>query len=147
MKKTLLLALIALVFANCSSDDDALNNPYLPDYAFNTGNLINTNLPQYNSLKFPGNYITLNNPYGINGVVLYYIGGTNYTAFELSDPNHALTNCSHLTVNGIIASCSCDDGNTYNIINGNPESGTIGGYALKPYYVEVNGSIIRVYNN
>lgn len=147
MRKILILALGVLLFTNCSSSDDVQNNPNLPDYSFNTGTLINTNLPQFNSLKFPGNFITLDDPYGINGIVLYYLGGNSYTAFELSDPNHVLTDCSRLTVNGIIASCNCDDGNAYNIVNGYPEDGTNGGYALKPYFVEVSGSIIRVYNN
>ncbi len=133
--------------ANCSSDDNVINNPNIPNYSFDTGNLINTNLPQYNSLKFAGNSITLDNPYGYNGLVLYYAGNNQYSAFELSDPNHQITNCSKLTVEGVIATCNCDDGNSYDILTGSPASGTTGGYTLKPYFVEVNGAIIRVYNN
>ncbi|WP_038532296.1 hypothetical protein [Formosa agariphila] len=146
MKKLFFIALTVLMMVNCTSDDSALYNPNLPDYSFDTGTLINTNLPLYNQLNFAGNYITLDSPYGINGLVLYYLGGTQYVAYELSDPNHPITTCSKLDVNGLIASCRCDDGNSYNIINGLPETGTTGGYTLQPYRVEVSGSIVRVYN-
>ncbi|MFB9051721.1 hypothetical protein ACFFVB_01405 [Formosa undariae] len=147
MKKLFFIVITVLVMVNCSSDDSILNNPNLPDYSFDTGNRINTSLPQYNSLNFPGNYITLRQDNdGINGVVLYYFGSNQYAAFELSDPNHPITSCSALELNGIIATCSCDDGNSYNIINGLPETGTTGGYTLQPYRVEVSGNIIRVYN-
>ncbi|MDW5287258.1 hypothetical protein [Formosa sp. PL04] len=147
MKKLFFIAITILLMVNCSSDDNVINNPNLPDYSFDTGNIINTSLPLYNSLKFPGNYITLPPPYGINGLVLYYAGADMYSVFELSDPNHPITTCSKLTINGIIATCNCDDDNSYNILNGLPETGTTGGYTLKPYYVSVSGSIIRVYNN
>jgi hypothetical protein len=91
--------------------------------------------------------VILNSPYGINGVVLYYAGGSNYSAFEITDPNHPISNCSTLSVEGIIATCDCDDGNSYDILNGIGRTGTTGSYSLKRYFVEVNGSIIRVYNN
>ncbi len=131
--------------ANCSTNDTYEDNPYIPDYSFDTGTLINTSLPKYNALNFPGNYIILDN-YGVNGVVLYYIGSSMYTAFELTDPNHAVTSCSKLEIDGIIASCDCDD-NTYNIINGYPSTDTEGEYTLKPYFVKVTGTTIRVYND
>lgn len=136
-----------IIFASCSSNNDILANPNLPNYPFDTGNLINTSLPQFNNLQFPGNSVILNNPYGINGVVLYYAGANNYSAFEISDPNHPLSNCSTLSVEGVIATCSCDDGNSYDILNGQRREGTTGQYTLKRYFVEKLGSVIRVYNN
>lgn len=146
MNKTILFLSLLLLVA-CSNNDPILNNPNLPNYTFDTGNLINTNLPQYSILQFPGNFVILNSPYGINGVVLYYAGGSNYSAFEITDPNHAINNCSTLSVEGIIATCNCDDGNSYDILNGAGRTGTTGSYALKRYFVEVSGTIIRVYNN
>ncbi|MEN3323360.1 hypothetical protein VP395_06450 [Mariniflexile soesokkakense] len=136
-----------VLLATCSADNMITKNPYLPNYQFNTGSLINTNLPEFSQLKFPGNFVILNSPYGINGVVLYYAGGTNYNAFEITDPNHQISTCSKLSVAGIIATCNCDDGNSYDILNGIKREGTTGSYTLIRYRVEVSGSIIRVYNN
>ncbi|AJR02664.1 hypothetical protein [Siansivirga zeaxanthinifaciens] len=144
--KSILYLIPFILLASCSSDN-VTQNPYLPNYEFNTGSLINTNLPQYSQLKFAGNSLILNSPYGINGVVLYYAGGENYNAFEITDPNHQLSTCSKLTVEGIIASCSCDDGNSYDLLNGIGREGTTGTYPLIRYRVEVSGSIIRIFNN
>jgi len=131
---------------SCSNNDDGrLDNPNIPNFAFDTGTLININLPQFSNLQFPGNFIILEQ-YGVNGVVLYS-SGTTFSAFELSDPNHQLNTCSLLTVEGIIATCNCDDGNSYNIVNGGQQEGTSGQYGLVPYGVEVVGNIIRVFNN
>ncbi len=128
--------------ASCDPDDEIRNNPYLNEVSFRLD--INLNLPEYNGLNFPGNsYSTYN--YGINGVVVYNVNNNQYTAFELSDPNHALSNCSRLTLEGIIATCSCGDGNSYNILTGELSSGT-GQYSLKPYRVRKSGNMIEVYN-
>ncbi|CAN5129698.1 hypothetical protein BH23BAC2_BH23BAC2_04950 [soil metagenome] len=133
----------ALLFLfSCSPDDELRNNPFLTDISFRLD--INLNLPQYNSLNFPGNSYTTYS-YGLNGVVVYNINNNQYTAFELSDPNHPLSTCSRLTVQGIIATCSCGDGNSYNIITGELSSGS-GQYSLKPYRVRRSGSVIEVYN-
>ncbi|MFD2551215.1 hypothetical protein ACFSQP_05245 [Bizionia sediminis] len=149
MKYPFLLVLVVFITLSCSNNDDNVirQNEYLPNYAFDTGSLINTNLPQYSDLEFPNNYVVLNNNYGINGVVVFYAGGNNYNAFELSDPNHILRDCSKLTVTGVIATCSCSNANSYDILTGQPQEGTIGQYGLKRYFVEKTGNIIRVYNN
>ena len=142
-----LVLLVGLQSCKKNDDDDQQNNPNIPNVAFDTGGLINTNLPQFNQMQFPGNFVILNAHYGFNGVVVYYAGGTNYSAFELSDPAHPLTTCSALTVDGISASCDCNDTNSYNIIIGLAEEGTISAFPLKRYFVEATGNIIRVFNN
>ena len=142
MKKPLVLLLVLFGMISCDPDDEIRNNPYLTDQSFRLN--INLNLPEYNSLNFPGNSYTSYN-HGINGVVVYNINNNQYTAFELSDPNHQLSNCSRLTVQGIIATCSCGDGNSYNILTGELSSGT-GQYSLKPYRVRKSGNMIEVYN-
>ncbi|MDN3664681.1 hypothetical protein ACFFU1_00460 [Algibacter miyuki] len=142
-----ILYLFCFVFLAACSSDSVEKNPYLPNYSFNTGSLINTNLPEYSQLKFAANSIILNSPYGINGVVVYYAGGDNYNAFELTDPNHQISACSTMSVNGLIATCDCDDGNSYDLLNGIRREGTTGTYPLIRYRVEVSGSLIRVYNN
>ena len=146
MKNFLFKSLICLLIVACSKSNVVRNNPNLPNYSFDTGNLINTNLPEYSNLQFAGNHVILNSNYGINGVVVYN-SGTSYTAFELTDPNHSIQNCSNLAVQGVIATCSCDDGNSYEILSGQGQEGTTGQYLLKPYFVEVSSNIIRVYNN
>ncbi|WP_452597780.1 hypothetical protein [Pontimicrobium sp. MEBiC01747] len=150
MKKIyLVFVLLCMVLLSCKKDDDDVTrNQNIPNAAFDTGGLINTSLPQFNNLLFPGNFITLNDNYGINGIVVYYVGGTNYKAYELSDPNHQLNSCSRLTMDGTNAVCNCDDGNSYLVPgNGLPQTGTNGQFSLVPYPVEVNGNIIRVFNN
>lgn len=142
MNKTYILLFIVLGLVSCEPDDDIRNNPYLNEVSFRLD--INLNLPEYNNLNFPGNSYTSYN-HGINGVVIYNINNTQYTAFELSDPNHPLTTCSRLTVQGIIATCTCGDGNSYNILTGELSSGT-GQYSLKPYRIRKSGNIIEVYN-
>ncbi len=141
--KIIILFFIFPLLFSCSEDDISQNNnPYLTNLSFNLQ--LNLNLPEYNRLNFPGNsYVTYNQ--GINGVVVYNINNNQYTAFELSDPNHPLTGCSKLTVQGVIATCSCDDGNSYNIITGELSQGT-GQYSLKPYRLRKSGSIIEVFN-
>lgn len=141
--KNLFFLLMICSFLSCSPDDGPqTNNPYLPHLSFRLD--LNLSLPQYNNLNFPGNsFVTYNQ--GINGIVVYNINNTQYTAFELSDPNHPLTNCSKLTVQGVIATCSCGDGNSYNIITGELTQGT-GQYALKPYRIRKSGSLLEVFN-
>ena len=145
MKKLLLIVLASFLIIACSKNDNNNDNAFLPDQNFDTGTTINTSFPQYNSLQFPGNHAVVNG-FGINGIVVYY-SGSSYIAFELSDPNHHLQSCSKLTVDGVIATCSCDDENAYDILTGQPNGSTTGQYGLKPYFVEVSGNIIRVYNN
>ena len=142
LKKLFFLTTFLLLFS-CSPDDDFRNdNPYLVD--MNMSFQLDLNLPQYNDLQFPGNaFVTYN--YGINGVVIYNLNNSVYTAFELSDPNHPLTECSTLELNGTEVSCRCDDGNKYTIITGQQLSGE-GEYPLKAYRIERRGSILEISN-
>ncbi len=137
------LLMLFLVFNSCSpNDEDRLNNPNLINVSFRLN--LDLDLPEYNSLNFPGNsYSTYNT--GINGVVVYNINNTQFTAFELSDPNHPLSECSTLRVQGVIAKCDCNDGNSYNILTGELTNGS-GQYTMKPYRVSKNGNTLEVFN-
>lgn len=137
-----LLTLLFLLNSCSPNNNDRIDNPNLIDVSFRL--VLNLNLPEYNSLNFPGNsYSTYTT--GINGVVVYNINNTQFTAFELSDPNHPLSECSSLSVEGVIAKCDCNDGNSYNILTGELSNGS-GQYSLKPYRVIKNGSVLEVFN-
>lgn len=143
IKKISFSLLFVAILSSCTADDnERINNPYLINTSFILD--LNLNLPEYNSLNFPGNsYATYN--YGINGVVVYNINNSQYTAFELSDPNHALADCSSMSVSGIIVTCNCDDENSYNILTGEITEGS-GQYSLKPYRVRKSGNVLQVSN-
>jgi hypothetical protein len=143
MKKYLYATLIGLLFFGCSKDDNGNGNPFLPNVSFDTGNLINTNLPQFSDLQFPGNSIIVNG-FGVKGLMLANTG-SSVIAFERSDPNHAPSNCSAQSLSGLVSTCNCNDGNSYSLGNGLQTSGE-GGYPLAVYRTETSGSIIRVFN-
>lgn len=143
MKKTFFYLLSAILLSACSPDNqNRVNNPNLPDLNFRLQ--LNLNLPEYNNLQFPGNSFATYND-GIRGIVIYNIDNTQYTAFELSDPNHPPSDCSAMEVDGIIAKCNCEDGNEYNIVTGELSEGE-GQYSLKPYRIERRGNIIEIFN-
>lgn len=142
-KRFVFFALCLLLFSACSTDDGYRDkNPNLIDLRFT--HQLDLDLPRYNNLKFPGNSFTTYS-YGINGIVIYNINNSLYTAFELSDPNHPLTDCSTLRLNGTEVICECDDGNVYTIITGQQTSGQ-GEYALKSYRIKRIGNVLEISN-
>ena len=140
MKKTILFLFAITLLGSCGSDSFNNNNPYLPNYNFSIE--INTDLPSYNSLKFASNSIKVfqaNAP--SNGIIIFNTGNS-YTAFDGSCPNQAMASCSRLTLNGITATCPCQS-EQYNLFTGQAPNKE---HQLKPYRIEVNGSILRIYN-
>lgn len=142
MKKTICFFLVFIALTACSgADDNYRGNPNIPDLNFRFQ--LNLDFPEYSNLQYPGNsYATYN--YGVKGIVIYNINSSQFVAFELSDPNHPPSDCSAMTVNGVIASCGCDD-NTYNVITGELSEGE-GEYTMKPYRVQRSGNILDIYN-
>ena len=140
MKKIVFFLLFIPLFCFCGSDNFNNNNPYLPNYNFSME--LNTDLPLYNSLKFPSNGLKVfqaNAP--SNGVIIFNTGAS-YVAYDGSCPNQAIASCSRLTVTGINGVCQCQS-EQYNLFTGQSVGKQ---YPLKPYRVEINGSIIKVYN-
>lgn len=145
MKSYPLILLISLLIVACgNNDDDNINdnNPYInpPPVSLN----LNLNLPEYNPLQFPGNSVVLFNQ-GIRGIIVYNVNNTLYTAFDLTDPNHTPNNCSKMTVEGIVATCPCEDENSYDIVTGqhqnNPQA-----YPMLQYRSQRNGNVISISN-
>ncbi|WP_062056826.1 Rieske (2Fe-2S) protein [Aquimarina longa] len=143
MKKTLFLISIFLVIS-CSNDDRNDNNQFLPPSNINYQ--INLNLPEYNPLKFDGNHFVDKSENGsIKGIIIYHITGDQYSAFELSDPNHTPSSCSAQSIEGITATCNCKDGNSYNIITGQQTSGD-GRFGLRRYKIRRDGNNLFITN-
>jgi hypothetical protein len=142
MKRLFYLTCLISLLLSCSGDDEARNNPYLPDLNFSVR--FDLSLPEYNQLNFPGNHFTTYN-YGIKGIVIFNLNNDQYMAFELTDPNHIPQECSVIIVKGTEGTCSCDDGNKYTIVTGQQISGE-GHYSLKPYRVVRQGDFLEVSN-
>ncbi len=145
MKKLIAALFIGLSIMACSNDDSQnplFNNPFLIEPVVNLN--LNLNLPEYNPLKFSGQSVIIA-VQGIKGIVVYNIDNEEYTAFELSDPNHMPNACSTMIVKGTIASCTCGDGNEYNIINGQHFTDQTK-YPMLLYRAERDGDIVHVFN-
>ena len=145
MKKIIFTLFICLSFLACKSDDDQsnnINNPYLTIPVVNLN--LNLNLPEYNPLKFPGNSVVITNQ-GIKGIVVYNVNNSLYTAFELSDPNHNPNSCSGMEIEGIVATCPCDDENKYDIVTGQHQDDQ-SRYPLQQYRAERSGDVVNVFN-
>lgn len=144
-KIVLSIAIVSMLSFSCKNDDDFTgNNPNLINPLVNIS--LNLSLPEYDALKFPGGSVLLNPPQGIRGVVVYNINNTEYSAFELSDPNHTPNSCSRMEIDGIIATCPCTtDDNEYNIVTGqNMVDQNL--FPMLRYRAVRNGNVISVSN-
>ncbi len=144
MKNKILFALIGVVILSCTkSDEKQQRNPYLTDPVVSLN--LNLNLPEYNPLKFPGNYVITGQ--GIKGIVVYCASESLYFAFDLTDPNHAPSDCSRMEVEGVIASCPCpNDTNEYFIVSGQHSTEPDTKYPMQSYRAERNGNNVIISN-
>ena len=140
LKKIILLASFFLIASACSSDDARVNNPNLNTISFSIN--LNTNLPEYSVLQFPGNAVAISSA-GIRGIFVINTGA-GILAWEATDPNHVPNDCSTMTLDGIEVTCSCED-NTYNLYTGQDKAQALP-YTLLPYRVSQSGNIITVSN-
>lgn len=136
--KKVLFALLLPLFFGCDDEGFNNNNPYIPNYSFSVD--LNTNLPTYNGLKFPGNAVYVPEA-GVLGAYVFNTG-SGYNAFDAACPNHEITSCSTMERVGINAVCQCDNAE-YSFYSGIAEGEE---YRMKPYRVQVSGDNIRVYN-
>ncbi|WP_378179385.1 hypothetical protein [Aquimarina sp. SS2-1] len=144
MKKIIVLVCLSLCIFSCSSDDARSNNPNLPSISFS--HTVNLDLPEFNSLKFPGNSEVIRiEGVGIKGVIIYNVDNTLYSAFELSDPNITPSSCSALSVTGIRAESNCGNDNAYEIVSGQQLEGE-GGYPLLRYRIVREGNTLVISN-
>jgi nitrite reductase/ring-hydroxylating ferredoxin subunit len=137
MKKYSFFFLLFLVLNSCSDQVARNNNPNLPNYTVLID--INLNLPEYSSLKFVSNAVLIP-ARGVRGVVVFNTG-SGYNAFDAACPNQPLSSCSTMTIKGINLLCACDN-EEYSLFTGQGKLQ----YPLKQYRVEVNGTVLRVFN-
>lgn len=138
MKKFLVLILILPFIISCDGGSFNNRNPYIPNYTVSLP--INLNLPQYSNLQFASNHI-VDYSQGARGIVVFNTG-SGFVAFDLACPNQELSSCSTMTISGINAVCACD-GAEYSLFSG--QSAGLQ-YPMKQYRVEINGSMLTVYN-
>ena len=137
MKKTL-IALSLLLFT-CSDDDSNRSNC---NFLFDAGvNLtVNTNLPQFSQLAFPGNGVYVSNQ-GNNGIWLWRLNSVTLFAWDAADPSVVPSACSTLTfVSGDIVESGCADANQYSLSTGIGFEGNTQPCTLQPYRVEDIGN-------
>lgn len=143
--KYLSILLVALLLISCGGDDNNNpnnNNPNLTEPLVNF--TLNLNLPEYNSLRFPGNSVTLNGQ-GIQGVIVYNVNNSLYTAFDLACPNIPQNSCARMEVTGVVATCPCGDENTYDIVTGSHQSDEEA-FPMLQYFAQREGDIVTVSN-
>lgn len=138
MKKfTLILILVVLI--SCERDENNTNCNFLFDAGVNL--TVNTNLPQFNQLQFPGNGVYVSGQ-GNNGIWLWRLNSTILYAWDAADPSHQPSACSTLTDSGTgdIVVCGCDDENRYSLSTGLGLEGNTQPCTLQPYRVDDLGN-------
>ena len=142
LKKLTLALAVTLLGGGCSKSNnyDASCN-FLVN--FNVVTSLNLNLSQYNQLTFPSNPIYV--PNVGNGGIIVNNTGIGYVAFDAADPNHVFSECSILSINGIVGVCNCED-NKYNLVTGQPMENPELRCSLKPYFVESSGNSLIISN-
>lgn len=137
IKYSTILAFLLLV--GCDNNN-VERNPFLYETRFDQN--INLVLPAFDNLNYQGGSLYWPNG-GIRGLLLFNLAG-RLMAWEASCPNHTPSTCSTLQINGVTASCSCED-YKYSLATGQPltEGAT---YSLLFYKVQQSGTSVRIYN-
>ena len=133
-----LLFLIIFIYSCSSNINDSRCN-----FLLNLGIYyeVNLNLPQYSDLNFVSNSVYV--PDVGNGGIIIVNSGTGFLAWDASDPNHEILPCSILNINGLEATSSCAQQNTYSLITGQ-SLGTVLNCTLKAYRVESVGNVLII---
>jgi nitrite reductase/ring-hydroxylating ferredoxin subunit len=140
MKKLIIFLFMIPFIYGCDGGNFNNNNPFIPNYSFSYE--INLSLPQYSNLQFASNSVRiLDSGAGARGIIVFNTG-SGYNAFDAACPNQALSSCSTMTVNGINATCPCDNAQ-YSLFTG--QSAGLQ-YPMKQYRVQINGNLLIVYN-
>lgn len=141
--KSFFYLLLFFIMSSCSGNSvDNKNCRFLLNVGVNVS--INMSLPQYSQLQFISNSVYVANA-GNAGIIVTNTG-SGYLAWDASDPNHAPSSCSTLTVSGLNATCGCVDENTYSLVTGQAIGNGDLQCPLKNYRVEQSGNVLLIYN-
>ena len=120
-------------------------NPYLVDIRFQRD--LNLSLPLYNGLNYVGGSILISD-LGINGVIIFNLNNSSYLAWEATCPNHMPKDCSSLSLEGVLAVCSCEKFR-YSLATGqilNPNENLNPPQNLLFYQIQNLNGTLRVFN-
>ncbi len=134
---------VVLMCFGCSNDDEIRNNPNLLNIQFSID--LDLSLPQFSPLNFPGNAIYVGGPGIGNDGILVANTGSGFVAWDASDPNMIPSTCTRLQIDGLTASNSCPNQNSYSLVTGQPFQDGLQ-YPLFNYRVSVNGDAVVVFN-
>ena len=110
------LSILILLIITACSNDGTNRNPYLQEISFRFE--ANLNLPSYSPLTNTGSAVYIQSEIaGTRGVFVINAGFDQFRAFEASCPNHVPNDCSTMTHDGQIATCSCE-GYEYSLFTG-----------------------------
>ncbi len=142
-----IIALILFVFLLSCDKQQTNRNPFLQEIGFAFD--LNLNLPLYSPLTNIGSSIYVENQQvGTKGVFVTNTGFDVFRAFEASCPNHAPNDCSTMTMNGQVATCSCED-YEYSLVTGQmlnrPDDGQRY-YDMLEYRTSFSGNTVLISN-
>ncbi|MFS4468732.1 hypothetical protein [Maribacter sp. 2210JD10-5] len=144
--KQFLIPFLLLIVLSCESDRTN-RNPFLQEIGFRFD--ANLNLPLYSPLTNTGSVVLIeNNGVGTRGVFVINTGFDQFRAFEASCPNHTPNDCSTMSFNGQVATCSCED-YEYSLFTGEqfnrPDDGNRY-YNMLEYRAVFSGNIVSITN-
>ncbi|OUR94794.1 hypothetical protein A9Q87_03400 [Flavobacteriales bacterium 34_180_T64] len=113
--KYLFLSIILIILSSCSKSDSSNNCNFLVNAGVNAS--VNLNLPEFSQLQFTSSSVYIPNQ-GNGGIIVINTGGGNFRAWDATDPNHMVSNCSILEIVGAEGICGCEDANTYSLFSG-----------------------------
>lgn len=139
--------LILFVFLLSCDKQRTNRNPFLQEIGFAFD--LNLNLPLYSPLTNIGSSIYVpNKQVGTKGVFVTNTGFDVFRSFEASCPNHAPNDCSTMSMNGQVATCSCED-YEYSLVTGQmlnrPDDGNRY-YDMLEYRASFSGNTVIISN-
>lgn len=143
MNLRVLILLFAISLSSCEDDDVRQQNPNLLNIQFDI--VLNLNFPQYSQLNFAGNAIYVGGQGIGNDGIIVVNTGSGFVAWDASDPNEFPSDCTRLQIDGLSASSTCQNPNSYSLVTGQPlEDGLQ--FSLLSYRVSESEGSVRVFN-